>query len=169
MEKIVSMKAIIKSEKEKLEFVTSVYELREEKKIFLEFHLTDNDLIHTKVSNVIDRDKSHSDLLEEIENILDIFMNLSGNSLLNGVIHKYLFSRLISNELITRRPMNNEGFYFNVDSPNFREAFYDAFYVKYEKGLKSVEFESPSGKRQIIILTSKTESEERVFYFQRSK
>ena len=140
MEKIVSMKAIIKSEKEKLEFVTSVYELREERKI-----------------------------LEEIENILDIFMNLSGNSLLNGVIHRYLFSRLISNEFITRRPMNSEGFYFNVDSPNFREAFYDAFYVKYEKGLKSIEFESPSGKRQIIILTSKTESEERVFYFQRSK
>ena len=169
MEKIVSMKAIVENDKERLEFVTLVYELREERKILLEFHLTDNDVIHTRIANVIDRDKPHSDLLEEIENILDIFMNLSGNSLLNGVIHKYLFSRLISNEFITRRPMNSEGFYFNVDSPNFRESFYDAFYVKYEKGLKRVEFESPSGKRQIIILTSKTESEERVFHFQRSR
>jgi hypothetical protein len=67
MEKIISMKALIEDGVEKLEFITTVYKLRKDKKVLLEFYVTDNDLIHTKVANVIDRDTPHIDLLDEIK------------------------------------------------------------------------------------------------------
>lgn len=169
MEKIVTMKAFIENGVEKLEFTTSVYKLRKERKILLEFYLTDNDLIHSKVSIVIDRNTPHLDLQEVIKNILDIFLNLSGNPLLNGVIYRDLFSKLIRDEFITRRPISVEGFYFNVNSLDFRESFYDAFYVESEKGLKRVEFENSSGRKQIIVLTDEDcpTPEDKIFYFER--
>ena len=171
MEKIVSMKALIEDGVEKLEFITTVYKLRKDKKVLLEFYLTDNDLTHTKVSNVIDRDTPHIDLLDDIKNILDIFINLSKNALLDRVIHNNLFSKFIRDELVPKRPLSPEGFYFYVDNLHFRESFYDAFYVEHDKGLKGVEFEFPSGRKQIIVLTSKTYStkEDKIFYFERSR
>ena len=171
MEKIISMKALIENGEEKVEFITTLYKLRKERKILLEFYLTDNDLIHTKVSDVIDRNKPHVDLREEIKKILDTFMSLSKNPLVDKVIHNSLFSKFIRDELITRTPLDTEGFYFSVDSIGFKDKFYDAFYVEYDRGLKGVEFEFSSGKKQIIILTSKFNPvpEDKIFYFERSR
>ena len=171
MEKIISMKALIEDEEEKVEFITTVYKLKNDGKVLLEFYLTDNDLIHTKVANVIDRDKPQLDLVDKIKNILNIFMNLNGNALVDRVIHKNLFSKLVRDQLIPVRPLSSEGFYFYVDNLNFRDSFYDAFYLEYDKGLKGVEFEFPSGRKQIIVLTSKTYSqkEDKIFYFERSR
>lgn len=171
MEKIVSMKALIDDGVEKLEFITTVYKLKDDRKVLLEFYVTDNDLTHTKVSNVIDRDISKVNSFEQIKNIIDTFTDFSGYSLVDGVIHNDLFSKLIRDELIPIRPVNDSGFYFYVDNLNFKASFYDAFYLESGKGLKSVEFEFPSGRKQIIILTSKTDptKEDKIFYFERSR
>lgn len=171
MEKIISMKAIIEDGVEKLEFITTVYKLKNDRKVLLEFYVTDNDLVHTKVSNVIDRNISKANSFEQIKNIIDTFMDFSGNSLVDGVIHNDLFSKFIRDELIPIRPLNDSGFYFYVDNLDFKESFYDVFYFEFNKGLKTVEFEFPSGRKQIIVLTSKTYSiqEDKIFYFERSR
>lgn len=171
MEKIISMKAIVENGEERLEFITTVYKLKDDRKVLLEFYVTDNDLIHTKVSNVIDRDISKINSLNQIKNIINTFTDFSGYSLVNEVIHNDLLSKLIRDELIPIRPLSVSGFYFYVDNLDFKASFYEAFYFESSKGLKSVEFEFPSGRKQTIVLTSKNDptKEDKIFYFERSR
>lgn len=171
MEKIISMKAVVENGEERLEFITILYKLKDDRKVLLEFYMTDNDLVHTKVSSVIDRDISKANSFEQIKNIIDTFTDFSGNYLVNEVIHNDLLSKLIRDELVPIKPLNDSGFYFYVDNLDFKASFYDAFYVESGKGLKSVEFEFPSGRKQTIVLTSKNDptKEDKIFFFERSR